>query len=133
MSKKIPEVSKMEKKVITRPDFTTPVLSVNNPSAEAINRRPMIKDIPFYPYPTYRSLPKLIWIPTSEGQENIDISQEINIDFEANSLFQEGVISETFQRPNKSLSQEIQVLEGLVNTGNLEHNFLQNRLISTRY
>ena len=46
MLKKIHEASKVEKKVITHPDFTTPVHPVNNPSAEAINRRPMIKDIP---------------------------------------------------------------------------------------
>ena len=60
MLKKIPEVSKIEKKVITHLEFTTPVQSVNNPSTETINRRPMIKDSPFYPDPTYRPPPKLI-------------------------------------------------------------------------
>ena len=38
LSKEIPEVSKLEKKVTTLPDFTTPVQSVNNPSVEAINK-----------------------------------------------------------------------------------------------
>ena len=66
----------------------------------------MIKDIPFYPDPTYRPPPKLIRIPASEGPENIDNSPEINIDFKENYLFQEGVISETYQRPNKSFFQE---------------------------
>ena len=55
MSKKILEASKVEKKVITHPEFATPVQSVNNPSREAINRRPMIKDIPFYSDTTERS------------------------------------------------------------------------------
>ena len=32
LSKKIPEVSKIEKKVISDSDFTTPVQSVNSPS-----------------------------------------------------------------------------------------------------
>ena len=73
---------------------------------EVINRKPKIKDIPFSPDPTYKPPPKLIRIPTSEGPENIDISPEINIDFEENFLFQEGVISETYQRPNKSFFQE---------------------------
>ena len=68
---------------------------------EAINKRPMIKDIAFYPYPTYRPPPKSIRVPTSEGPGNIDISPEINIDFKENSPFQEGVISETHQTPNK--------------------------------
>ena len=46
-SKEIPETSKIEKKVINQPHFTTPVQSINNSSADVINRRPMIKDIPF--------------------------------------------------------------------------------------
>ena len=37
LSKKIPEASKIEK-IINHPDVTTPVESVNNPSAEVINR-----------------------------------------------------------------------------------------------
>ena len=69
LSKKIPEVSKVEKKVITHPDFTTPVQSVNNPSAGVINRMPMIKDIPIYPDPTYRPPPKPTRVPTSESPE----------------------------------------------------------------
>ena len=90
---------------------------------EAINRKPMLKDIPFYPSPTYRPPPKLIRT-ISEGPENIDISPEINIDFKANSLFQEEVISETYQRPHKSFFEEPQELEGLVTTGNLVQIFL---------
>ena len=102
LSKKIPEVSKIEKKVITHPDFTTPVQSVNNPSAGVINRMPKIKDIPIHPDPTYRPPPKPTKVPTSESPENIDI----NIDFEENSPFQERVILETYQRPNKTFFQE---------------------------
>ena len=67
LSKKIPEVSKIENKVITNPNYTTPVQSVNSPSAEAINRGPMIKNILFYPDPTYRPPPKQIRIPNVEG------------------------------------------------------------------
>ena len=61
----------------------------------------MIRDIPFHPDLTYRPPPKLIGIPTSEGPENKDISPEINNDFEEYSPFQEGIISETYQRCNK--------------------------------
>ena len=116
---KIHEVSEIEKKAITLPDFTIPMQSVNNPNMGAINRKPMSKDIPFYPDPTYRPPPNPVKIPTSEGPENIYISTEINIDFRENSLFQ-GVISEMYQRPDKSFFfQEPQELEGLVNTGKL--------------
>ena len=66
----------------------------------------MIKDIHFYPDPTYRPPLKLIRIPTSESPENTDISPGLNIDFKENSPFQEGVISEIYQRPDKSFFQE---------------------------
>ena len=46
-SEKIPEASKLEKKVINHPDFITPVQSTESSNAEVINRKPMIKDIPF--------------------------------------------------------------------------------------
>ena len=72
--------------------------SINKSSAEIIYRRPMIKDIPFYPNPTYRPPFKPVRIPASEDPDNIDISLECRIDFEENSQFQEGVISETYQR-----------------------------------
>ena len=62
-------------------------------------------------------------IPISESPENIDISMELNTDFEENSPFQ-GVISETYQRPAESFFQEPQELEGLVNTGRLVQKFL---------
>ena len=71
--------------------------SINSSNTEVINRTPMIKDIPFYPDPTYKSLPKPTRIPTLESPENIDISPEIDINFEENSPFQEGIISETYQ------------------------------------
>ena len=85
MSKKISEASKIEKKFINHPDFATSVKSINNSNAEVINRRPVIKDIPFFPDPIFRPSPKPVRIPTSERSENIDISLEPNIDFEENS------------------------------------------------
>ena len=35
------------------------------------------------------------------GSQSSDINPEINIDFEENSPFQEGVISEIYQRPDR--------------------------------
>ena len=60
----------------------------------------------------------------SESPENIDINLECNIDFEENSPFQEGVILETYQRPDKSFFQEPEELHSLVNTGKLVQKFL---------
>ena len=56
------------------------------------------------------------------GQINQNAS--INLDIEENSPFQEGVISETVQRPDKSFFQNPKKLEDLIDMGNLIHKFL---------
>ena len=95
--------------------------------------RPLIPDIPFHPGPTYWSPPKPIrsQMPgshegsqSSNSAESTDIDTKINLDFEENSPFQEGVISEAYQRPDKLFFQEPQELNSLVNTGNLVQKFL---------
>ena len=69
----------------------------------------MIKDIPFYPDPNYRPPPKPVRTPaqgSSQSSESTDINPEINTDFEENSPFQECVISEIYQRPDRLFFQE---------------------------
>ena len=46
---------------------------------------------------------------SSPGME--DINPNINLDFEENSPFQEGIMTETFQRLDKSFFQEPKELE----------------------
>ena len=53
-----------------------------------------------------------------------DIDPELNTDFEENSPFQKGVISEMYQSPDKSYFQEPQESESLINTGRLVQKFL---------
>ena len=50
------------------------------------------------------------------------LEQDINLDFEENPLHQEGVISETYQRPDKSYFQTLPELQIQVDRGkpNLE-------------
>ena len=62
---------------------------------------------------------------SSLSVENINL--DINLDFEENSLFQKGVISETFQRPDKSFFHGPKELNDLINMGNLIQNFYQNK------
>ena len=80
--------------------------------------------IPSFLDPTYRPPHKPVIIPMSDVPENIDINLELNTDFKENSPFQEGVILETYQRPDKSFFQEPQELEGLANTVRLVQKFL---------
>ena len=61
---------------------------------------------------------------SSPSTENV--SSDINLDFEENSPFQEGIISEAFQRLHKSFFQEPQELNDLINTSNLIQIFFTN-------
>ena len=54
----------------------------------------------------------------------MDINVELNTKFEENLPFQEGVLSESYQRPDRSRFQEPQDLEGLINTGRLVQKFI---------
>ena len=73
--------------------------------------------------------PDLLHKP-SPIQQNADkinqINQNvcINLDIEENSPFQEGIISETIQRPDISFLQNPKKLKDLIDSGNLIHKFL---------
>ena len=74
-----------------------------------------------HPDPLHKPLPK---------QQNVDkvipINQNtsINLDIEENSPFQEGIISKTIQRPDKTFFQNPKRLEDIIDTDNLIHKFL---------
>ena len=76
-------------------------------------------DVPLLPCSVHEPLQK---------KHNIDSPQdaktEINLDIEENSPFQEGVISELIQRPDKSFFQNPRKLKDVIDSGNLVHKFL---------
>ena len=91
--------------------------------------RLLIPDVPFHPGPTYRPPPKPIRSDVSRGQGSSqsspiseNISSDINLDFEENSPFQEGVISEAYQGLDKSFYQELQEFNDLINTDIFDSN-----------
>ena len=55
----------------------------------------------------------------ADGKINLDLDLEINKDFEENSPYQEGIISEIYQRPDKSQLIEPPELADMVNTNNV--------------
>ena len=61
-------------------------------------------------------------LQSSPSVENIN--PDISLEFEENSLFQEGLISEMFQRLDKSFFQDPKELNDLINTGILIPKFL---------
>ena len=61
----------------------------------------------------------------SSQRSNVENNNSnINFDFEENSPFQEGIMSETFQRPDKSFFQELKELADLINKGNIIQKYL---------
>ena len=78
-----------------------------------------------YPDPTYRPPPKPVELPIPEVPRSIsDFDPDINIVFEEISPFLQGVISEMYQRADKSYFQELQELDSLINTSRLVQKFL---------
>ena len=83
------------------------------------------REIPTYPDPIYRPPPKPKEIPMQEVPRKLtDGDRDINTDFKENSPYQEGVILETYQRPDRSYFQEPLGLNSLINTGKLVQKFL---------
>ena len=65
----------------------------------------------------------------NQNSQNIqDISSNINFDFEENSPFQEGIISEIFQRLDKSFFQDPKELGDLKNKGKFIHKYLPKQM-----
>ena len=138
LSQKIPGAAEKETRITNHADFTAPTHSINNTYEGMIQKRPLPTDVPFYPGTTYRPPPKPVrsFTPESHGGSQSSNSSEItnidpgvNLDFKEISPFQEGVISEAYQRPDKSLFQEPQELHSLVNASILVQNSYQNKLI----
>ena len=76
---------------------------------------------PFLPDVTLHQDPLL---KPSTLQNRNKVSHNTNSDFEENSPFQEDIISEMFQRPDKSFFQNPKELEDLIDRGYLIHKFL---------
>ena len=74
-----------------------------------VNNNPFIPDVPSHLDPPLRPPKQPIKqnIMHDQNSQNVqDISPNINFDFEENSPFQEGIMSETFQRLDKSFFQD---------------------------
>ena len=93
MSQEIPERTK----IVT--GKTNSIHSTNGMSDRLINNNPFMPDVPFHLDPLLRN-PKQQ--PIKQNIQEINPNPNINLDFEENSPFQEGIMLEMFQRPNKS-------------------------------
>ena len=102
LSQKIPGRIKIETGKTKQTHSRAPIHSINNVNEKMTDMKPLIPGVPFHPFPVYRPPPKPIMHDVSNQQVSKsspgikDINPRINLDFEENSQFQEGVMSETF-------------------------------------
>ena len=85
--------------------------SVNN------NDDSFLPDVPLHQDP-------LLKPSTLQNTNKTKVSHNTNLDFEENSPFHKGIISKTFQSPDKSFFQNPKELEELIDMVNLIHQFL---------
>ena len=100
---------------------TNSIHSTNGISDRFINNNPFMPGVPFHPDPLPRSSKQQ---PIKQNIQEINPNPNINLDFEENSPFQEGVMSETFERLDKSFIQSPKQLGDLITKENLVHKFL---------
>ena len=117
-SQKIPGRTKIETGKTNHMHTKDLTHSVNNTSGQMTNNNPLIPDVPFHLNPVYRPLPKPIkqdisYPQSSQSSTSIgDISPNISFDFEENSPLQEGIMSKTFQGPDKSFFSRTRRIRG---------------------
>ena len=105
--------------------------TTNNANDRIVNNNPFMPDVPFHQDPLLRPPKQPIkqcMTCNQNSHKGQDINPNINFDFEENSPFQEGVMSETFQRLDKSFFQEPKELEDLINKGDFVHKFLPKQM-----
>ena len=101
--------------------------TTNNANDRLVNNNPFIPDVPFHPDLLLRPPKQPIKqnMTHEQNSQNVhDINPNINFDFKENSPFQEGIMSETFQRLDKSFFQDPKELGDLINKGIFVHRYL---------
>ena len=124
LSQEIPGRTKIE----TRK--TNSVHTTNNANDRMVNNNPFIPDVPFHWDLLLRPNQHMKQNMTcKQNPQNVqDINPNINFDLEENSPFQEGIMSETFQRLDKTFFQNPKELVYLINKGHFIHKYLPKQM-----
>ena len=120
----VPESFQIHDTFILVPNYIIPQKRSRDDSNSRKIKRKTIEDIcreiPAYTDPIYRLFLKPSEIPLQEiPRKLVDLDTDINMDFKENSTYQEGVISEAYQRPHRSHFQEPSQLDRLISTRKL--------------
>ena len=131
LSQEIPGGTKLETRKANSAHAKDPTHSINNVNDRIVNNNPFMPDAPFLPDPILRPSIKPIKqnMTHDQNSQNVqDINLNINFYSKENSPFQEGIMSETYQRLDKSFFQETKELGDLINKGNFVHKYLPTQM-----
>ena len=108
--------------IMPKPLIQPTPASIKMPLEPRLDPRP----IPLYHEPFLRPLPRPPdETATKDNRKDLqDLDIDRKIEFEENSPYQEGIISETYKRPDKSFIQEPPELKDLIGTSKLIQKFL---------
>ena len=106
----------------------TPIRQPISPTSikQTIGPRIEHREIPFYPDPFLRLPP---WPPDLKEtrKDLLDLDTDRNISFEENSPYQEGIILEMYEGPDRTYFKEPSEIKDLIDTTKLVQNFLPKR------
>ena len=129
---KLPKICTVQKVTKGSTNFPVPDQLITN-KTESITRRQIQdknREQPFHPDLFFRPPPRPPDnLQPESPKTNTVTKSKIDIDFKENSLYQEGIILELYQRPDKTYFQEPNDLESLINTNNFVQNFYQSKQI----
>ena len=114
----LPETVTQSQKTVQMECKSTAQTDIRQPIGPRIKTR----QIPSYPDSILRPLPRLPDL--KENRRDLsDLNMDRNIDLE-NSSYQEGIISKTYKRPERSYFKEPSELKDLIDTTKLVQQFL---------
>ena len=117
--KSLPETVTQSQETVTMEHTSSNQTDMRQP----IGPRIVTRQVPFYPNLILRPPPR----PPDLKENRRDVSDldtDINIDFEENFPYQEGIISETYERLDRSYFKEPSELKELIDTTKLVQKFL---------
>ena len=127
----VPNVTPSLSDTVTQPQVTVQIehqLLAQTGNKQPIGPRIENRPIPFYPDLTLR-LPPCPPDLKETRRDLLDLDTERNINLEENSPYQEGVISEMYERLDRSYFKEPSELKDLIDTTKLVQKFLPKQIL----
>ena len=116
LDKQSPEIMAQPQEIL----LTEQVLSTQNAQRPSLRPKVVTRQVPTYLDPYQKPPPRLPDIKENRRTlMYLDMDIDINIDFEENSPHQEGIITETYQRPDNSYVKEQPELGDLLDPSKL--------------